>query len=92
MPEKRRIEIFTAGCPCCDDAVELVREMACEDCEITIYNLAEGCETNECRDKADEYGIERVPSVVVDGQLARCCANSGIDPDVLADMGVGESD
>jgi hypothetical protein len=91
MANKRNIEIFTAGCPCCDEAVQLVREMACPSCKITIYNLAEGCETNECRQKAKDYGIKRVPAVVVDGQLASCCAGNGVDRDALAEMGIGSA-
>lgn len=87
---KRNIEIFVAGCPCCGDAVETVEQLACDNCEITVYDIAEGCETNECREKAEEYGIKRVPAVVVDGQLASCCATDGVDPDVLSEMGVGE--
>jgi hypothetical protein len=91
MANKRQIEVFTAGCPCCDEAVQLVEEMACSNCEVTIYNLAEGCETDECRQKAKDYAIKRVPAVVVDGELASCCESRGVDRDVLAGMGVGST-
>lgn len=87
---ERTIEIFTAGCPCCDEAVETVQQLACDNCEVVIHDIAEGCETNECRRKAEQYDIKRVPAVVVDGQLADCCATDGVDPEVLADMGVGQ--
>lgn len=36
---KRQIEIFTAGCPVCEPAVALVKEMTCPDCEVTVHNL-----------------------------------------------------
>ncbi len=72
---KRLVEVFTAGCPLCDETVKLVRELACQNCDIQIYDLREGCVTNECREKASHYGIHRVPAVVVNGKLAECCQN-----------------
>ena len=66
---KRQVEVFTAGCPLCDETVKLVKELACDKCEVKIYDLNKGCVTNECREKAAKYGIHRVPAVVVDGKL-----------------------
>jgi len=45
---KREIEIFTAGCPVCEPGVKLVKDTADNDCEITIHNLAEQCESKIC--------------------------------------------
>ncbi len=70
---KRKVEIFTAGCPVCEDAVSLVKGLLCEDCELTVFNLSEPCDTGECLEKVTRYGINRVPAVVVDGELAGCC-------------------
>jgi Hg(II)-responsive transcriptional regulator len=39
---KRKVEVFTAGCPVCTDLVDLVKATACPDCEVTIYNLNQG--------------------------------------------------
>ena len=58
MSQKRRIEVFTAGCPVCEETVKQVQEAACSSCEVIVYDLNKGCETNECRDKAKEYGIK----------------------------------
>lgn len=85
---KRQIEVFTAGCPMCDETVQLVQGLACPNCEVTVHNLSEGCETNECRDKASRYGVTRVPAVVVDGQLAACC-DGGVQAEGLRQLGVG---
>ena len=30
MSTKRKIEVFSAGCPACDDTVQLVHDIACE--------------------------------------------------------------
>ena len=86
---KRTIEIFTAGCPCCDEAVRAVRDTACPSCEVVAHDLREGCATDECRDKAREYGIRAVPAVVVDGVLADCYRRGGVDAAALRALGVG---
>ena len=80
--KKRTIEVFTAGCPLCEAAVNEVQSLAC-GCDVIIHDLAAGCETNVCRDKAKEYGVTSVPAVAIDGKLASCCERSGINLDVL---------
>ncbi|MBI4296237.1 MAG: thioredoxin family protein [Chloroflexi bacterium] len=88
---KRRVEVFTAGCPLCDEAVKAVRELACEKCDVVVYDLREGCETNECREKAARYGIYRVPAVVVDGKLVECCSSqTPVSREALRQAGVGQ--
>lgn len=87
---KRRIEIFTAGCYLCEHAVQQVKEQACPKCEITVYDLNKKCETKECETKADEYGIETVPAVAINGELADCCRNRGINFDTLKNAGLGK--
>ncbi|MFY9234188.1 MAG: thioredoxin family protein [Fimbriimonadaceae bacterium] len=84
------IEVFIAGCPLCDEAVRTVNETACSKCTVTVYDLREGCETMECRERAQKYGVTRVPTVVVDGQIAGCCKGSSkVDIAILRAMGVG---
>ena len=80
---KRLIEIFTAGCPLCSPVVQLVKETACENCEITLYNVVVQCEEQICIDKIKEYGINHLPSVVVKGSLLDCCSNSITKQDLL---------
>ncbi|KAA0956154.1 thioredoxin family protein [Planococcus kocurii] len=89
---KRRVEIFTAGCYLCDDTVQQVNDLACDNCEVTVYDLNKGCETNECREKAKAYGVQTVPAVAVNGELVDCCKDTGIDMDSLKKAGVGKSD
>lgn len=87
---KRSIEVFTAGCPLCDSTVELVRELASANCDVQVWDLREGCATNECRGKAAQYGIHRVPAVIVDGELAECCQNQQpISREALLASGLG---
>lgn len=94
---KRQVEVFTAGCPVCEPAVQLVREMACPDCEITIHELhgtegssLTGGSGSTAADKAARYGLKTVPAVVVDGQLASCCQSSGPTREDLAAAGIGQ--
>lgn len=89
MSPKRKIEVFTAGCPVCDEAVALIKAATCRDCDIVIYDLNKGCETNECRDKARMYGVKSLPAVVIDGKLADCCSNRGINVETLKQAGLG---
>lgn len=82
---KRQVEVFTAGCSVCEPVVQLVEEMACPDCEVTIHDLREsGAET------AAEYGITTIPAIVVDGTLAACCQNRGPNRGDLAAAGIGQ--
>jgi glutaredoxin len=84
MPGKRKVEVFTAGCPLCDETVKLVKELACPSCDVTVYNLREkGVE------KAREYGVNSVPTVVVDGKIAECCARRKPNREDLRAAGIG---
>jgi len=86
----RSVEIFTASCLLCDEAIRMVRELACEKCEVTVYDLGEGCGTNECREKAAKYGVRRVPAIVVDGKLVDCCSpQMAVSRQALRKAGVG---
>lgn len=87
----RKVEVFTAGCPVCEDAVKTVRSLACPSCEVVVYDLNKGCATNECRDKAKTYGVKRLPAVAVDGRLIECCAQGGVDAAMLREAGIGRA-
>lgn len=68
MSGKRKVEVFVAGCPLCDETIELVKKLACPGHDVTIYNLQK-----EGMDKTRGYGINSVPTVVVDGKILDCC-------------------
>ena len=87
MSTMRRIEIFSAGCPACNDAVTLVKAMVCPSCEVVVLDMREP----EVARRAGELGIRSVPAVAVDGTLASCCAGRGPDRETLAEAGVGRS-
>jgi hypothetical protein len=86
MSNKRKIEIFSAGCPLCFEAEKKVRELACPSCEVTVVNMKEPTSIK----RANELGVLSVPAVAIDGKLAGCCAGSGIDEQALLDAGLGK--
>lgn len=88
---KRRVEVFTAGCPVCDEAVRLVQSLVCPSCDVQVYDLRAGCATNECRDKAREYGVTAVPAIAVDGVLLDCCRRRPLTADVVRQAGIGQA-
>ena len=66
---KRQIEIFVADCPLCNETVRLVRELTCSGCEVSIYDLREGQTHPTYLEKAEQYGIQAVPALAVDGKM-----------------------
>jgi len=87
---KRKVEVFTSGCPLCEPVVELVNKVACPSCEVIIYDLNKGSNDNIGREKANEYGVTRVPSVAVDAKLLECCKTGTVSEQVLREAGVGK--
>lgn len=87
VTKKRKVEVFTAGCPVCDDAVNLVKSLACDSCEVEVLDMKQA----DIATRAKGYGVRSVPAVVIDGKLADCCKNGGCDPDVLSAAGLGRA-
>ena len=75
MAQNRKIEVFTAGCPVCAEAVQLVEFLAGTEHYIEIRNVHDAAVAVA----ASGYGIRSLPAVVIDGRLADCCAGRGPD-------------
>jgi hypothetical protein len=84
MSRKRKVEIFTAGCSCCEEAVALVQGLACASCDITVHDMKQ----ESIAKRARELSVKCVPSIVIDGTLAPCCAG-GINEHALRGAGIG---
>lgn len=90
--DKRKIEVFSAGCVVCAPVIELVKSIADEKYnEITIYDLVKQCETKECVAKVKEYQIKRLPAIAINGKLIDCCILNSITKEDLINAGVTES-
>ena len=85
MHTKRKIEVFSAGCPVCDETVALVNSIACTSCEVSVLNMNEPTGAK----RAKELGVRSVPAVAIDGKLASCCVSRGPDEATLRAAGVG---
>ena len=85
--KKRKVEVFTAGCPVCDDAVKLVKSLACDSCEVEVLDMKQA----DVATRAKGYGVRSVPAVVIDGKLADCCRGGGCNADVLRAAGLGQA-
>jgi glutaredoxin 3 len=77
--QRRKIEIFSAGCAICTETVELVRRIAGSAHDIEIHDMHQA----HAAARAKQLGIRSLPSVVVDDKLAGCCAGRGPDETIL---------
>jgi len=85
MNNKRKIEIFSAGCPVCQDAIAAIKDNACASCAVTILDMNDPSVSS----RAKNLGIKSVPAVVIDGELADCCRGRGPDIEALKAAGLG---
>jgi len=79
MLNKRKVEVFSAGCAFCHEVIDVVRREAGSSFEIIVRDM------KDARDlaRAERFGIRSVPAVVIDGKLASCCTGRGVDVQVL---------
>lgn len=85
MSSKRKIEVFSAGCPTCEETIALVNKLACPSCEVEVLDM----HRPEVAKKAKQYGVRTVPAVVVNGKLAACCTGFGPQEEALRKAGLG---
>ena len=86
MSTTRTIEVFSAGCPACEETIETVNSAACPSCEISVLDMQDPAVAS----RAKELGIRSVPAVAIDGKLADCCAGRGPDEATLRAAGLGQ--
>lgn len=79
MAARKRVEIFSAGCGTCKETIELVKRLAGGSHEVIVHDMHKA----DVAKKAKEHGVRSVPTVVIDGKLASCCAGRGPDEHVL---------
>ncbi|HJN50791.1 MAG: thioredoxin family protein [Pseudomonadales bacterium] len=82
----RNVEIFSAGCPVCDEVIELVNRLACSSCKVSVADMHDPATA----ESATLLGIQRVPAVVVDGKLVAGNTATGLDEQALEAAGIGQ--
>jgi len=85
MATKHQVEIYSAGCSVCEEAINLVRRVANGKSDVTVHVMQD----IDTAKRAKALGITSVPAVVIDGTLAACCAGRGVDEAVLRIAGLG---
>lgn len=85
MQAKRSVEVFSAGCPACNEVEALVRRLACPSCGVAVLDMHDPAVAA----KAKSHNVRTVPAVVVDGRLAACCTGPGPAEAALRAAGVG---
>ena len=86
MATKRTVEIFSAGCPACEETVTIVKQAACPSCEVTVLDM----HNPEIARRAKSIDIRSLPAVMINGKLADCCAGHGVDEATLRAAGLGQ--
>lgn len=87
MVAKRKIEVFSAGCPACDETVKLVTQLACSSCDISVLDMKKP----DVAQRAKSLGIKSVPAVLINGKLADCCSGRGVNEATLKAAGLGSA-
>ncbi len=78
------IEVFSAGCSMCQDAIALVEELA-GDGNVTVHDMRNPAAVAE----AYRLRVQSLPAVLIDGRLVSC-EGGGIDEAALRAAGLGE--
>jgi len=86
MNGTRKVEVFSAGCPACDETVALVKQVACPSCDVSVLDMHDPAVAQRARG----LGVRSVPAVVIDGKLAGCCQGRGPDEGALRAAGLGQ--
>jgi len=87
MAAKRKIEVFSAGCPACEETIGLINRVACPSCEVTILDMQNAAVAR----RAKSLGIRSVPAVLINGKLADCCSGRGPEEATLRAAGLGQA-
>ena len=87
MAAKRKIEIFSAGCPTCEESTQQMLAATCPSCKIEVLNMRERAIST----RAQRLGIRSLPAIVIDGILADCCSSRGLDIATLQAAGLGQA-
>jgi len=79
MTSTHKVEVFSAGCALCEEAIDVVRREAGSSSQVVVQNMMDA----RTLARAEKLGIRSVPAVVIDGKLASCCEGRGVDVQVL---------
>jgi glutaredoxin 3 len=79
MAERKKIEVFSAGCCLCEGTIEVAKRLGGSSHEVVVYDMRQ----SEAAARAKQYCVHSIPGIVIDGKVAKCCAGRGPDENVL---------
>lgn len=82
---KKMFEIFSAGCPACENVIAQIEHEACPSCEVSVLDMKDPAVVA----RATALGVKKVPAIAVNGELAACCGDGGVDLTTLRKAGLG---
>jgi len=62
---RRQVEVFSTGCPVCEETIRLIQRLCSNFCEIAVLSVKDETIANRARG----LGLRSFPAVVVDGEL-----------------------
>jgi len=62
---RRQVEVFSTGCPICEETIRLIHRLCGGFCEITVLSVRDETIANRARG----LGLRSFPAVMVDGEL-----------------------
>lgn len=86
MTTQHSVEVFSAGCPACKEAIDIVKRLAGPSSSVVVQDMND----IKVAQRAKQLGIRTVPAVVIDGKLAECCRSGGLEEGVLRAAGLGK--
>ena len=86
VAKKRKVEIFSAGCPLCRDTIDLVERIACAFRDVVVLDMND----DRVFRRSQAVGVKRVPAVVIDRELAKCCVSGVPNEGDLRAAGIGK--
>jgi hypothetical protein len=86
MPEKRKVEIFSAGCALCEEAIDIVERVVGPSDEVIVHDMTDP----NIVQRAMSLRIRSVPAVVIDGKVLD--TGRGVDEQTLRAAGLGRPD
>lgn len=87
MSQKRKIEIFSAGCGICEETIQMVEKLACASCQVEVLDMQD----KQVADRAKKLGVRSVPAVAIEGKLVDCCVGGGPKESDLLAAGLGQA-
>ncbi len=67
MERGHTIEIFSAGCPLCRHVSDVIEVGKCRGCTQIVLDVNHP--TEEVKAKMRDYGVNAVPTIVIDGEI-----------------------